>query len=407
MAGGRDSRTTVVQPCARCGARWAVQNKPLHWCPRCHGVLLSPAPVDAPPQRRNYRWVARPPGRRTADRNGARPQPDPGTPRYTQMPRWGLQDRPPVEAPAPRRPLAPLTTRVPRLLIATAVMFGLAALAEFGRYGVLLYNRSRLVQPAVLWTSDVSVIITSALSLALALVTAVALVGWLAETRKGAYAAAGEEDPRSLRLLVLGCVVPVVNLVWPGVFLTEIVRVGERAAARRAAMGKRRVAASGSPAAGSAGATGDYALLGDPRLLRAVRIWWAVWVLNAVLVVIASLFRLTNTLQAQANGVEVTILTNLVAAGVAVLSLALVRAFAGLDLRGHPRVVHRWLMSTGPARPVIEPVHAGAARSESGSTGRAPAAAVGNDELTAPIPDDGPAVTDGAPQAEQEEVLAK
>ncbi|GAB2525134.1 DUF4328 domain-containing protein [Nocardia heshunensis] len=357
MNGGQvRSRSTVVQPCARCGARWAVQGKPLHWCPRCHGVLLSPAPVDAPADRRNYRWVARPPGRKTHAAQAARRPVALETPHYHQIPQWGLHDRPPAEAIAPRRPLAALTDRVAVALMATAGLFVLAALTELGRYGILLRNRTRLIQPWLLWISDASVIVSSVLAPAAALVAAVALVGWLAQTRRAAYAAVGQADPRSLRTLVLGCVVPVANLVWPGVFLTEAARL--------------RIAEGA-----------------DPRLLREVRIWWGAWLLNAVLVLVTVCYRFASSLQVQADGVLASLWTDLVAAAVAVASLALVRGFAGLDVRGRPKALRRWVIATGPARQVIEPVSPGV----TGSAGRAPSAAVGNDEVT----------------AEQQEVVAK
>ncbi|WP_459954837.1 DUF4328 domain-containing protein [Nocardia sp. IFM 10818] len=366
-----DSRSPVVQPCARCGARWAVQGKPLHWCPRCHGVLLSPAPVDAPPERRNYRWVARPPGRRAhPDRTPPRRAMSPETPRYTEIPRWGLQDRPPQQAVAPQRRLDRLAARIPRLLTLTAVVFGLAALAELLRYGILLRNRTRLIHPWVVWGSDAAVLVSGVLALVFALVSAVALVAWLTRTRRAAYTAAGEQDPRSPRSLALGCLVPGVNLIFPGVFLTEAARVRSEAGG----------------------------------LLRVVRIWWGAWVLNGALVVIALLYKFAGSLQVEADGVLFTVWTNLVAAGVAVLTLWVVRAFAGEDLRGRELTVKRWLIAPAGPEPVIEPVQPGAGAV---STGRAPAAAVGNDEATASNPDSAPANSGVAPEREQEEVLAK
>ncbi|MGX1804749.1 DUF4328 domain-containing protein [Nocardia sp. NPDC055321] len=374
MTGGNvgQPRSAVVQPCARCGARWAVQGKPLHWCPRCHGVLLSPAPVDAPPERRNYRWVARPPGRRTPPTGAPRrTAASLETPRYTQVPRWGLQDRPPQAAAEPVHRIDRLVARLPRLLIATAVVFGVAALAELGRYAILLRNRRRLIEPWLLWTSDAAVIVAAVAAMVVALVTAVAVVGWLWRTRTKLYAAAGREDSRSLPELLAGCLVPGANLVWPGVFLTEMVRLG---------------------------ATGDD----TPRLLRTVRIWWGAWVLNGLLVVIAILYRFADSLQVRADGVLITMWTNVCAAGMAVLTLWLVRGFAGRDLRGRELTTHRWLIATTPATPVIEPVQPGVP----GSAGRAPATAVGNDGAVAADEATGPEST-GAPDAEHEEVLAK
>ncbi|MEV6068339.1 DUF4328 domain-containing protein [Nocardia sp. NPDC052001] len=375
MNGGNvaNQRSTVVQPCARCGARWAVQGKPLHWCPRCHGVLLSPAAVDAPPARRNYRWVARPPGRKTQPAQPVRQPVAAQTPHYTQIPRWGLRDRvPEATTTTPVGRLEALAARVPRLLLTTAVVFGLAALAELGRYGILLRNRTRLIPPWQLWVSDGAVTVSAIAAALVALLTAVALVGWLVQVRRTAYAGVRRTDPRHPAELFLGSLIPGVNLLWPGVFLTETVRAGEL----------------------------------EPRLLRVVRIWWAGWILNGVLVVAVTLYRFAASLQVRADGVLVSMWADLVAAGVAVLTLWLVRAFAGLDLRGNPHTVKRWLPATTPAVPVIAPVRPAAERA-SGSAGRAPLDAVGNDEATAPNPATANAAAGGAPESKHEEVLAK
>lgn len=320
--------STVVQPCARCGTRWAVQGTPMHWCPRCRGVLLSPGPIDAPPQRRNYRWVARRPGR--LDRPGGSAgsgRRSAATPRYTEIPRWGLRDHPVAAAPGEsQQPLSALARWVYTALLATAGLFGLAAVAELIRYLILLRNRTRLIEPPLLWFSDALVNTAALFALIMALVAAVAALGWLIELRRAAFAAVGRRDPRSPRQLALGCLVPGVNLVWPGVFLSEVV-------------------------AGRA----------DPRPLQAVRIWWAVWLLSGLLAVAALYWRTADSLQAKADGVLFTALTDLAAAGVAVLTLWVVRTVEGRDLRGRDRLAHRWVMAVDPAEPLIEPVHPGAA----------------------------------------------
>ncbi len=316
--------SAVVQPCARCGARWAVQTTPMHWCPRCRGVLLSPAPIDAPAERRNYRWVARRPDQRTRKLSSVRPRPPVETPRYQQMPRWGLVDPPVVSAPAPQRPLARLTERAGALLIVTAAVFAVAACAEFGRYLILLRNRTRLIPSWLLHLSDVLVWLSAFLGLVLGLITAIAMLGWLIETRRTTFAAVGRRDPRLVRTLMLGCLIPVVNLLWPGVFLTEAVAVRP-----------------------------------DPRTLRAVRIWWAGWVLGAGCTAAALLWRTADTLQAKADGVLFTAFTDLVAAAVAVLTLWVQRAMTGYDLFGHTRIARRWVIAVDPVVPVIEPVQPG------------------------------------------------
>ncbi|WP_024801321.1 DUF4328 domain-containing protein [Nocardia sp. BMG51109] len=355
--------STVVQPCARCGSRWAVQGRPMHWCPRCRGVLLSPAPVDAPAERRNYRWVARPPGRGARGGRPARTAPPAApAPRYAEIPRWGLRDEPPRSATATaRHRLAALIERRDRLLVTTAVLFALAAVAELGRYGVLLRNRARLIDPLALFASDVSVYLTACLAPAFALAGALALVGWLVHSRRDAYAAVGRSDPRPQWMLLCGCLIPLLNLVMVGVFLTELIRL-----------------------------RGD-----DPRIERAVRLWWCAWALNGVMVVAALLWRAAGTLQAQADGVMFTVYTDLVAAAVAVLSLWLVRLIEGLDLRGRVRLPKRWVVTSDPVAPVIEPVHPVAAPGEA-----TPEAATGKNDASEATPV-------RASDAAQEEVMAK
>ncbi|WP_227997876.1 DUF4328 domain-containing protein [Nocardia australiensis] len=365
--------STVVQPCARCGARWAVQATPMLWCPRCRGVLLSPAPIDAPAKQRNYRWVARRPDQRyrrsaPSERNG----PPVETPRYTEIPRWGLLDPPAAPAAAAPRPLAAFTDRVGVLLLATAIAFAVACLAELGRYGILLRNRTRLIDPLLLTVSDYLLYLSALLGLGLGLASAVAMLGWLIDARRDAYARSGRADARSVRSLALGCLVPVVNLVWPGTYLTELVSAPDRPA--------------------------------DPRVLRAIRIWWAAWVFGGIVAVAALLWRFPDSLQAKADGVLFTAFTDVVAVAVTVLTLWLLRMIEGRDLFGHARTAHRWVIAVDPHAPIIEPVHPGGSASSEvrpdsvNSTGR--------DVAVAGIAEDQP-VGEDASDREHEEVMAK
>ncbi|QIS08034.1 DUF4328 domain-containing protein [Nocardia arthritidis] len=320
--------STVVQPCARCGARWAVQGAPMHWCPRCRGVLLSPAPIDAPAERRNYRWVARRPDQRIR-RAQAKPRAAVGTPRYSEIPRWGLRDQPPSAPAAPRWPFARVAGYAVALLLATAGAFGVAVLAELVRYLILLRNRSRLINPALLTASDWFVNVSALLALTVALVTALAVAGWLIAMRHREFERRGQRDSRPAWVLVVGCLVPVWNLIWPGVFLTE--------------------------------ALGDKP---DPHALRAIRIWWCAWVLGAGFAVAAVLWHFPNTLQAKADGVVLTMYTELIAIAVAVLTLWVMRLIDGRDLRGRTRIARRWVIAVDPMTPVIEPVRPGGRNGE-------------------------------------------
>lgn len=297
----------------------------MHWCPRCRGVLLSPGRVDAPASQRNYRWVARRPDHRLRKAANSTVAAPPGpTPRYTEVPRWGLLDPPPAPARTPARPLRGIAESRDVLLVLTALAFLVAAAAEYGRYLILLRNRTTLIPSWLLWISDMSVWVFGVIAPLCALATALALVAWLIEARKTAFAAQGRRDPRRRWTVIAGCLVPGVNLIWPGVFLTELV--------------------GAKP---------------DPRAERAVRIWWAAWVASGLILVAAALWRDASSLQAEADGVSFTAFSDLCAAAFAVLTLWTVRLLEGRDLRGAPRSAHRWVMAADPAEVVIAPVTPG------------------------------------------------
>lgn len=319
---------TAYQICVRCENRWPVTYQARQWCPGCRGVLLSPVAADGsvPPTRRNFRWVARPPGgATTGDRRPRRPART-ATPRYDEIPRWGLTDVVIPDDDEPRR-TETMADLAPTLLVGTAVVFGLAAIAEAVRYGLLLYNRARLVDPLVLAVSDAAVWATQVCAPFVALATAIASALRLIEVRRRVYADRGETDPRSPRSLLAGFVVPGLNLAMPGVYLTEI--------------------------------AGDH-----PRLPKAIRTWWVLWVLDAILVVTLALWRQRDTLQARADGVVLAAIVAATAAAVALAALRVVRLFDGADVWGRPLHPARFTPSTGPAVPVIAPIVPAAAASQ-------------------------------------------
>ena len=99
--------------------------------------------------------------------------------------------------------------------------------------------------------------------------------------------------------MLLLSMLPLVRIVMPGVYLTEIVRL-------------------------RAEADGDVY-----RELTLIRIWWAVWATSNALVVVQVLWSLRNTLQARADGVLLAAVVALVAAVSAVLTLAVMRRLEG------------------------------------------------------------------------------
>ncbi len=258
-----------------------VAGAPAQWCPRCQGVLLSPVDTrrPAPVAGRNFRWVARSPyPPEVRRRTGTSPGP---TPRYRQIPRWGLLDPPPDEREAPARRTDAVADLAPTLLACTALVFGLATLAEAFRYGLLVFNRVRLVDP-----------LTLAISTRCVVDAAVRAAGRGRRGRCGRLPAARRtrprlrrpraHDPRPLREILVGVLVPGLNLVMPAVYLREI--------------------------------AGD-----DRRLRRAIRLWWTAWVTGGVLVVANVLWRNQDSLQARADGVVLAAVTAAVGVATALL----------------------------------------------------------------------------------------
>ncbi|MBC2641377.1 MULTISPECIES: DUF4328 domain-containing protein [unclassified Rhodococcus (in: high G+C Gram-positive bacteria)] len=304
--------SVVVQVCARCAARWPVVGGPAQWCPRCHGVLLAPIRTDhhQPPATRGFRWIARSPLRRGG--LAAEPSAPSPTPHYTEIPRWGLHD--PVVTPSTRRNWPELLAdKAAFLLTVTAGLYAFAVLAELGRYGVLVRNRTRLIDPTLLGLSDIAVFVGQTGGMLFALLSGVGCVCWLLRMRRLTFAHARTSDPRTSTDVIVGCAVPGLNLVMPGVFLLEVIRR-------------------------------------DPRAVLLVRAWWSLWVFGAVLIVFNWFWRSRPGLQAMADGVLLSAFTALVAAATAFLTLMVLRRLEGRTLKGAKEPVTRWVVATGPPR---------------------------------------------------------
>lgn len=228
------------------------------------------------------------------------------------MPRWGLIDRP-IAAAQEREPrLQRWAGAAPGLLLLVGALLGLAVLSELFRYGILLYNRTRLVDRTMLVASDALVLFAEVASVVIGIAAAVASASWLVSRRRVMFERSGTRDPRSVRGIFVGSLVPVLSLVMPGVFLTELVDVRGRA--------------------------------DQDRLRVLVRVWWGAWVANWALVLAASLWRLRDSLQAQADGVLFSAFVALVAAAVAFLTVYLMRRVDGLEWRGNQRKAPtRWV----------------------------------------------------------------
>ncbi|HEU5473211.1 MAG TPA: DUF4328 domain-containing protein [Actinophytocola sp.] len=255
----------------------------------------------APPQ-----WVATPPP-------GALPAAPPrrrarytGPPVYASPPRWGfpaLSWRWPTSVPGTRmrppatvesvRSLARQSGTVLWMLTAAAL---LAAGGEVWRYVLLVRSRDQALGRGVVSASDALVIASAVLTIAFTLVGAFLTVWWVLQARAVAADLAGQEPSRPGWQVVLGLLVPGINLVVPGAVLAEL----EHAVLRRPVTER-------------------------PRPSGLVLAWWLVWAASGLLFAATLLWRLRGGVQAQADGVLLNTAAYLAAATVAVLTARVVR----------------------------------------------------------------------------------
>jgi Domain of unknown function (DUF4328) len=209
--------TTPGEPltCPRCGLRAAPNGGP--FCLHC-GRYLAP-----------LHWVAEPPGSGASVPLPARPRPRyTGAPRYRFIPRWGFAPGPWRSAePIPPGPDALRATRsvlgvlVP-LLWATVAVALLAAGAEVWRYVLLLASRTDALSAGVVAASDALVAAAGWVAPIVAALAGVGLAQWTVRATRAAADQAGVRPSRSPRSLVLGWLIPGMNLSLPGSALAEI-----------------------------------------------------------------------------------------------------------------------------------------------------------------------------------------
>ncbi|HSL08409.1 MAG TPA: DUF4328 domain-containing protein [Pseudonocardiaceae bacterium] len=187
------------------------------------------------------------------------------------------------------------------LLGLTAMLVLATAGAEGWRYALLLDSRLDAVPAGPLHTSDALVITGGVISLLAGTLAGAVTVGWLVRASAVAAQAAAVTPARPAWQLVVGVLVPGVNLLVPGAVLAEL---------EHAALGRdpgRR-----------------------PRPSRLVVGWWAVWVTGLVLTDITVLWNLRDGVQARADGVLLHAATDLVAGIVAITTIVVVRRLTRL-----------------------------------------------------------------------------
>lgn len=298
-------------PCPRCGRQSPAGEGP--FCPFCGRYLAA------------LRWVAEPPP-------GAAPPPAApvrpryaGPPRYRLLPRWGFPLGPWAPPPEPARgdPLLQarslVGTLVP-LLWATAAVALLAAGAEVWRYVLLLASREGALSAEAVAASDALVASAGTVAPILTAVVGVLLVLWTVRAAKAAADRAGVRPSRSTSAIVLGWLVPGVNLSVPGSVLAEIEH-------------------------GALGLPADR----RPRPSRLLLLWWALWAVSVVLAAVVLLWSLREGVQARADGVVLHAALDLLAAVTAGVTARLVLRLTRLLAPAAPHRREVLLRVAGPA----------------------------------------------------------
>jgi hypothetical protein len=189
----------------------------------------------------------------------------------------------------------------------TVVVLAIAALVHVVRYVLLIINRSTLLNPVVaaaaLWLG----VLASLAAIVAVLSCAVVLVRWLIARRAAAFSHLRRPEPRAIRAMWAGCLVPLVNLVWAPVYVIELATIEDH-----------------------------YA-----RLRKPILVWWAVWIVSTAVSVWAIATSRAHDAQGIADNTVTTVFAYLLAAAVVA---AVGRVFEGFERKPVERPAHRWLV---------------------------------------------------------------
>lgn len=202
--------------------------------PREQPTVAAQRPAARPPARPArpaLRWTAHRPWNTLPAPRPAAPAPRAGTPRYPQIPGWGLFDD---VAPAAAETAAQAPdSRLRRCLQMVWPILAVAAALQLVRYVVLMVNRSR---PIPYWIDIASlwlVLLSGAAAVAAAVVAVYVFVRWMVAVRERSYALAGYAAPRRRWEVIALTVIPFVNVVGAPLLLLEAAEaVGGAQAAR-------------------------------------------------------------------------------------------------------------------------------------------------------------------------------
>ena len=267
-------------------------------------------PPRLPP---GFRWIAVRPGAAPVPRYGRRPLGP--TPRYAVIPRWGLGDRvdyAPAPAETPTR-TGPSAAAVRLTLFLSLLVLCGATLVYVARYVLLVINRNTLLNSVLAFAANWLGVLASVGAVAALGASGVMLTRWLIARRARAFAHYGLQDQRSVRALWAGCLVPLVNLLWAPVYVTELTTIEEHHA----------------------------------RLQRPIVQWWIAWVFSYAVSIFAIATSWATDAQGIANNTVLMVVAYLL--GAATLA-AIARVFEGFERKPVERPTHRWVVA-GDDRP--------------------------------------------------------
>ncbi|MGA7050304.1 MAG: DUF4328 domain-containing protein, partial [Mycobacterium sp.] len=180
-------------------------------------------------------------------------------------------------------------------------------------YVLLIVNRNTLLNSVVASAANWFGVLVSVAAVVAVGVSGVMLTRWLIARRARAFAHYGLQDQHSVRALWAGCLVPLVNLLWAPVYVTELATIEEHHA----------------------------------RLRRPIVQWWAAWVFSCVV----SIFAIATSWAKDAQGIANNTVLMMLAYMLAATTLAAVaRVFERFERKPVERPAHRWVVA-GDDRP--------------------------------------------------------
>lgn len=281
-------------------------------------------------------WVATPPSGWWSPPRAVKP-PYQGPPFYPAPPRWGfprLSWRETTEVPGtstlPYRSadrLAAQARAAVTVLWLLAISALLAGGGEIWRYTLLVLGRSQALPADVVAVSDALVNTGALLASVAGVVALVVVLRWLLAIRDVAAEQAGVRAARPDWQVLLGVLLPVLNLFVAGSVLAEL---------EHTALGARDT---------------------RPRPSRLVLAWWITWTASEVIAVVTMLLSLRTGVQARADGVLWYATTDLVAVASAVLTVLVINALTGLvaPVTGRLTNLTRVISVDGAPAPPLRP----------------------------------------------------